>query len=63
MKEAQEPVRITKQNESTSQGVEKLQDELKKLHDTRKRHDYDLSTLQNKITKLEEKIQAQSAEF
>lgn len=33
MKEAQEPVRITKHNESTSQGVDKLEDELKKLRD------------------------------
>ena len=29
MKEAQEPIRITKHNESTSQGVDKLEDELK----------------------------------
>ena len=42
MKEAQEPIRITKHNESTSQGVEKLEDELKKLHDKKKKLDYEI---------------------
>ena len=49
MKEAQEPVRITKHNESTSQGVDKLEDELKKLRDIKKKHEFDMKTLNNKI--------------
>ena len=37
MKEAQEPIRITKHNESTSQGVEKLKEEVNKLNETKKK--------------------------
>ena len=37
MKEAQEPIRITKHNESTSQGVEKLKEEVSKLNETKKK--------------------------
>ena len=55
MKEAQEPIRITKHNESTSQGVDKLEDELKKLHDTKKKHEHDMKTLNNGIDKANKK--------
>ena len=59
MKEAQEPIRITKHNESTSQGVDKLQDELKKLRETRKKLNFDINSINTKIDKqnnLEEDI-------
>ena len=55
MKEAQEPIRITKHNESTSQGVDKLEDELKKLHETRKKKEFDLKSLNSNIDKIKKK--------
>ena len=55
MKEAQEPVRITKHNESTSQGVDKLEDELSKLREVKKKHEFDLKSLNKKIEDLKKK--------
>lgn len=60
-KEAQEPIRIIKHNESTSQGVEKLKDELTKLRENKKRVDFDIRSLKANIEKkrkLEDEIRA-----
>ena len=63
MKEAQEPIRITKHNESTSQGVDKLEDELKKLRDTKKKHEHDMKTLNNGIEKANKKMEENAREL
>lgn len=63
MKEAQEPIRITKHNESTSQGVDKLQDELKKLLDVKKKHEFDMKTLTAGVEKANKKIEDHNREF
>ena len=49
IKEQQEPIRITKHNESTSQGVDKLEEELKKQSDIKKKHEFDKKNLDKKI--------------
>lgn len=63
MKEAQEPIRITKHNESTSQGVDKLEDELKKLLDVKKKHEFDMKTLKAGTDKANAKIEDNSKEL
>ena len=63
MKEAQEPIRITKHNESTSQGVDKLEDELKKLRAVSKKQDFDLSILKKNIEKTQEKEKVLTADL
>ena len=63
MKEAQEPIRITKHNESTSQGVDKLEDELKKLREIKKKHEFDMKTTNAGIEKANKKIEDHSREF
>lgn len=55
MKEAQEPVRITKHNESTSQGVDKLEEEMKKLKEIKKKHEYEVKSLNSNIEKINKK--------
>lgn len=63
MKEAQEPIRITKHNESTSQGVDKLEDELKKLREVKKKHEFDMKTLNNGIEKANKKMEDHNREL
>lgn len=63
MKEAQEPIRITKHNESTSQGVDKLEDELKKLRDTKKKHEHEMKNLNNNIEKANKKMEENAREL
>ena len=63
MKEAQEPVRIIKHNESTSQGVDKLEDELKKLRDVKKKHEYDMNSIKNATDKANDKIAENTKEL
>ena len=63
MKEAQEPVRITKHNESTSQGVEKLEDELKKQHDKKKKLDYEIRQINANLDKHQTKTEEVIKDF
>jgi len=63
MKEAQEPIRITKHNESTSQGVDKLEDELKKQREIKKRHQHDMKMNENAIEKATKKMEDNSREL
>ena len=63
MKEAQEPIRITKHNESTSQGVDKLEDELKKQREIKKRHEHDMKSLTNNIDKANKKMDENAREL
>ena len=60
MKEAQEPIRITKHNESTNQGVDKLKDELEKLREKKREITFTINGLNTKVEKqntLEENVQ------
>ena len=48
-------MRITKHNESTSQGVDKLEDELRKLREVKKKHEFDLKSLNRRIDDMKKK--------
>lgn len=55
--EQEQPVRILKQNESTSQGVATLEDELKKKVEAKKKLEYEVRVLNENIEKIEVKAE------
>lgn len=55
--EQEQPVRILKQNESTSQGVATLEDELKKKQEAKKKLEYEVRVLNENIEKIEVKAE------
>lgn len=55
--EQEQPVRILKQNESTSQGVATLEDELKKKQEAKKKLEYEVRVLNENIEKIEAKAE------
>lgn len=50
-------MRILKQNESTSQGVATLEDELKKKQEAKKKLEYEVRVLNENIEKIEAKAE------